>query len=318
MDAGTGNSGMLYHELQARQLCGLHALNAALQGPFFSEGDLLQIAADLDAREREVMSAAGTVGAGDFLAEGEGSHNVSNSGDFSVEVLKRALEVWNLQFISMHSQAAAGAQSNPELETAFICHFQNHWFCIRNVDGEWYNFNSLCLAPEHLSQFLLSAYLDSMRGPGSNIYVVRGTFPRDCPTDYNDFGQWLDPEEARIITHSRFEAQQKQGSNSAIAMASRRYLTVGVASGLRGLEVPGTKIEVPRQQPYQQKGMTMMQEESDDELKAAIAISLMPFEAPWTSSLPAQEERNLKSALGKDTSMEEPVWSNSEGPVEED
>lgn len=218
----------------------------------------------------------------------------------------------------MYSQAAAGAQSNPELETAFICHFQNHWFCIRNVDGEWYNFNSLYLAPEHLSQFLLSAYLDSMRGPGSNIYVVRGTFPRDCPTDYNDFGQWLDPEEARIITHSRFEAQQKQGSNSAIAMASRRYLTVGVASGLRGLEVPGTKIEVPRQQPYQQKGMTMMQEESDDELKAAIAISLMPFEAPGTSSLPAQEERNLKSALGKDTSMEEPVWSNSEGPVEED
>ncbi|EMS47937.1 hypothetical protein CFC21_002892 [Triticum aestivum] len=92
MEAKTGNSGMLYHELQVRQLCGLHALNAALQGPFFSEGDLLEIAADLDAREREVMYRAGGVGAGDFLAEGQGSHNVSDNGDFGVEVLKRALE----------------------------------------------------------------------------------------------------------------------------------------------------------------------------------------------------------------------------------
>ncbi|KAM3410812.1 hypothetical protein ACQJBY_002811 [Aegilops geniculata] len=315
MEAKTGNSGMLYHELQVRQLCGLHALNAALQGPFFSEGDLLEIAADLDARERQVMSRAGGVGAGDFLAEGEGSHNVSDNGDFGVEVLKRALEVWDLQFISMYSQAAAGSQSKPELETAFICHSQNHWFCIRNVDGEWYNFNSLYPTPEYLSQFLLSDYLDNMRGPGSNIYVVRGTFPRDCPSDNNDFGRWLRPEEARMITHSRFEAQKKQGSNTAIVMASRRYLTVGVAAGLRGLEVPGTKTEVPRQQPYEQQGMTMMQEESDDELKAAIAISLMPFEAPATSSQPAQDERNL---INKDTTMEEPGSSNSEGLMKED
>ena len=86
MEAKTGNSGMLYHELQVRQLCGLHALNTALQGPFFSEGDLMEIAADLDARERKVMSRAGGVGAGDFLAEGQGSHNVSDNGDFGVEV----------------------------------------------------------------------------------------------------------------------------------------------------------------------------------------------------------------------------------------
>uniref|UniRef100_M8BR54 ubiquitinyl hydrolase 1 n=1 Tax=Aegilops tauschii TaxID=37682 RepID=M8BR54_AEGTA len=100
MEAKTGNSGMLYHELQVRQLCGLHALNTALQGPFFSEGDLLEIAADLDARERKVMSRAGGVGAGDFLAEGQGSHNVSDNGDFGVEKLPM------LPFFSMQYKVA--------------------------------------------------------------------------------------------------------------------------------------------------------------------------------------------------------------------
>ncbi|KAI5022252.1 hypothetical protein ZWY2020_058982 [Hordeum vulgare] len=76
---------MIYHELQARQLYRLHALNTVLQGPFFSEGGLLKIAADLEAREQEVMSAAGTMDAEDYLADGEGSHNISNSGYFNVE-----------------------------------------------------------------------------------------------------------------------------------------------------------------------------------------------------------------------------------------
>ncbi|KAK1697721.1 hypothetical protein QYE76_014418 [Lolium multiflorum] len=76
---------------------------------------------------------------------------------------------------------------DPELETAFTCHFQNHWLCITNM--------------------------------------VRGTsaFSRDCSTDKNNLGQWLNPDD---ITHSRFKVQQKQESYTATEMASRRYLTV--------------------------------------------------------------------------------------------
>lgn len=88
--AGASNGGLLYHEVQEGKLCAVHCVNTALQGPFFSEFDLAALAADLDQRERQVMlqgaQGAATVAAGDFLAEGEGSHNVSLGGDFSIQV----------------------------------------------------------------------------------------------------------------------------------------------------------------------------------------------------------------------------------------
>ena len=55
----------------------------------------------------------------------------------------------------------------------------------------------------------------------------------------------------------------------------------------------------------------MMQEESDHDLKAAITISVMPFEAPATSSHPTQEERIS-------TTKAEPSSDNYEGLLEED
>lgn len=50
----------LYHEKQEAGLCGVHTLNNLLQGPFFSEVDLMQIAQDLDAEEKRVMAEMGT------------------------------------------------------------------------------------------------------------------------------------------------------------------------------------------------------------------------------------------------------------------
>jgi len=86
------NGGLLYHEVQEGKLCAVHCVNTALQGPFFSEFDLAALDADLDQRERLVMlegsrsPGAANPAAGDFFAEGEGSHNVSLGGDFSIQV----------------------------------------------------------------------------------------------------------------------------------------------------------------------------------------------------------------------------------------
>lgn len=231
--------------------------------------------------------------------------------------MERALEVWSLRLISMYSQAAGASQFNPELETAFICHSQNHWFCIRNVNGEWYNLNSLNPVPEQLSQFYLSAYLDASRGSGWNIYAVRGIFPTECPSSSNDFGKWLSPDEARNIKPLRNQVQREEVIDTEMEMTDKHNLMVAIAISLRDVEVPGTKIEVPSQQPYQQEGMTSAQEENDDDLKVAIALSLIPFEAPLTSSHPAQEERNSKDAFSKDSTMEERGSSESGESMEE-
>ena len=47
----------IYHEQQLSALCGVHALNNLLQGPYCGAGDLAAIAHDLDAAERDLRAA---------------------------------------------------------------------------------------------------------------------------------------------------------------------------------------------------------------------------------------------------------------------
>ncbi|GFP86258.1 ataxin-3 homolog [Phtheirospermum japonicum] len=115
--------GTLYHERQESKLCALHCVNAVLQGPAFSEFDLAAMASDLDHAERQMMLDSVS---GDFLPEV--SHNVSRNGDFSIQVLTKALEVWDLQIIPLDNPVAQAAQINPDVENAYICHLRNHWF----------------------------------------------------------------------------------------------------------------------------------------------------------------------------------------------
>ncbi|TVU36469.1 hypothetical protein EJB05_18405 [Eragrostis curvula] len=254
------NGGLLYHEVQEGKLCAVHCVNTALQGPFFSEFDLAALAGDLDQRERQVMleGGGGTAAAGDFLAEG--SHNVSLGGDFSIQVLQKALEVWDLQVIPLDSPAAGSSLFDPEQEVAFICHLQDHWFCIRKVNGEWYNFNSLYPAPEHLSKFYLSAFIDTLKGSGWSIFAVRGNFPKECPMateGSNGFGQWLTPDDARRITASCNQVE------SPIQQAN---------TPVRGDQSGGmSEMDI----------IAAQQEEAD--LNAAIAASLMDTGGPFAN-----------------------------------
>lgn len=200
------NGGLLYHEVQESKLCAVHCVNTVLQGPFFSEFDLATIAGDLDHKEKQMMMEGGMESVDYLQYMAEGSSNVSMDGNFSIQVLEKALEIWDLHVIPLESPLAGQAQIDPQNEDGFICHLENHWFCIRKVGGEWYNFNSFYPAPEHLSKFYLSAFLDTLKGAGWSIFLVRGNFPRDCPVSSsetsNAYGQWLTPDDAQRITKS--------------------------------------------------------------------------------------------------------------------
>ncbi|XP_028770526.1 ataxin-3 homolog [Neltuma alba] len=269
---GASNGGMLYHEVQESKLCAMHCVNTVLQGPFFSEFDLAALASDLDRKERQMMLQGG-VCSGDFLTEE--SHNVSLDGDFSIQVLQKALEVWDLQVIPLDSPVAEPAQIDPGLENAFICHLQNHWFCIRKVNGEWYNFDSLYAAPQHLSKFYLSAYLDSLKGFGWSIFLVRGNFPKEFPISSseasNGFGQWLSPEDAERINKS-----------------------------CNSIQAPGQRVDEPQHHPDQFLSYgeeEMFSDGEDEDLKAAIAASLMdssPAVASAEASTPQNDNQSNK------------------------
>lgn len=165
---------------------------------------------------------------------------------------------------------AEPAQIDPEKENAFICHLQDHWFCIRKVNGEWYNFDSLYPAPEHLSKFYLSAYLDSLKGFGWSIFLVRGNFPKECPITSseasNGFGQWLLPEDAERITKSCNSASRMQKGNG----------------------------QPQRSDPYiQYNDAQMLLDDEDEDLKAAIAASLLES-APAIEMQPGSSENENK------------------------
>ncbi|KAJ8753854.1 hypothetical protein K2173_000108 [Erythroxylum novogranatense] len=295
---GASNGGMLYHEVQEGKLCALHCVNTVLQGPFFSEVDLAALATDLDHKERQVMQQFG-----DFLSFE--SHNVSLGGDFSIQVLQKALEVWDLQIIPFNSPVAESAHVDPDLENAFICHLHDHWFCIRKVNGEWYNFDSFYVAPQNLSKFYLVAYLDSLRGSGWSIFLVRGNFPKEFPISSSEassgYGQWLSPEDAERITKAcnSMNALQNGGTaqqdsvayQEALSEIEDRDLQAAIAASKEGSFPPEATAEpntpstacnsMPVLDGSTQQDSVKYQEVfsdiEDQDLRAAIAVSKEGF-----------------------------------------
>jgi ataxin-3 len=68
-------------------LCGVHCVNALLQGPHFDEVQLAQIAHAIDEEEQALFGGQDMQG----LRKGQVSHNVANDGNFSIQVIQKAL-----------------------------------------------------------------------------------------------------------------------------------------------------------------------------------------------------------------------------------
>jgi ataxin-3 len=118
-----------------------------------------------------------------FLQEESG--NLADDGNYSIQVISKALSIWGLTAIPISNPEVQDAKENPLNEQAFICNLLNHWFTIRkfsnlgpNNEDEWYNLNSLLMNPQHLTCFYLSAFLDSLIMKGYTVFVIRGKLPQ--------------------------------------------------------------------------------------------------------------------------------------------
>eukprot|EP01139_Manchomonas_bermudensis_P015233 Amastigsp_a509787_137.p1 type:complete len:261 gc:universal Amastigsp_a509787_137:73-855(+) len=182
---------VLYHESQASALCGVHALNALVQGRVFSEIDLANIAHQLDEEEREMM-ARGGVDSRDYLAylAADSSH-VSDDGNYSVEVLRRALASLSLELIPLVHPDVASSRADPTQEDGFLMNNSSHWFALRRIAGTWYNLNSLQDGPEVVGDLYLATFIETMIQQGWTALIVRGTFP--MPEQFSE-GFVYDPE----------------------------------------------------------------------------------------------------------------------------
>lgn len=233
-------------EKQESALCGTHALNNLLQGPYFSEVDMAGVAAALDDRERALMAEGDAAGGGgvdsaaylSFMAAD--SSNVDESGNFSIEVLSACLRNFNLECVNMASPACAGARAAPLAQDAFLCNLHAHWLALRKLDGRWWNLNSLQTdndgwGPTPISDFFLDTLLHSLQERRWSIFVVSGSFPpTDTAADVRGRGRWFDSEEvvahARLVAAGGGGASKKQKLEHAAA-AARLMLPGGAAAG---------------------------------------------------------------------------------------
>lgn len=179
-DSIGGEQNVLYWERGGSGfgLCAVHCLNSLLQGPLFSEVQLAELAHELDEEEALLLGfAPGDVGAGP-------SQNVSANGDFSSQVLLRALQVhFGLDVVdAMKEDIRDEVLERPQQEAGYICNLRRHWFAIRSLPwsgrSQWFNLDSRSAeGPTLLNPEELPVLLKSVRRERGTIFVVRGDFP---------------------------------------------------------------------------------------------------------------------------------------------
>ncbi|KAI8070685.1 Josephin-domain-containing protein [Gongronella butleri] len=162
----------IFFEKQEGYLCAQHALNALLQGPYFTAVDLASIGRDLDAKESLVHGRATS------------GNNYDDSGYFSIQVIQSALKVWDVELVPWGSESAAQARQAPQDELGYICHLDQHWFTLRkfSVPWRWYNLNSTQSHPTYLSETYLGMLLQQIQNEGYSIFIAKGHLPA-CGAD---------------------------------------------------------------------------------------------------------------------------------------
>lgn len=212
-------STFIYHEKQEASLCARHCLNNLLQGPKFTEIDLMQIAEQISKEEEDLIRRSAVSDTRDedlsaWLRTEQNSH-VDDSGNFSLPVLERALNsLYSLRIIRWGSSALSQkTYSEPEKLNAFILNQGNHWFSILKVAGIWYDMNSLSgcpylkAQPKRISDFYLQSYIQALQANKHSVFVVDGKLPEHVYQE-DKLGAWYKPSE--ILTLAAFDEKKKQ------------------------------------------------------------------------------------------------------------
>lgn len=105
------------------------------------------------------------------------SAHVADDGNYSIEVLRRALATLNLILVPLTHPDERDARANPTNEEGFLLNNSSHWFALRKIAGTWYNLNSLNSGPEVVGDLYLSTCIETLIQAGWTCLAVRGPFP---------------------------------------------------------------------------------------------------------------------------------------------
>jgi len=201
----------IYHETQDGSLCAQHALNNLLQREIFSAISLADIARELDEQENSVLGHR----------HGE-SQNMDDTGFFSIQVLQKALEVFEIELIPYGSPhpVAQQARADPQSIQAYICNLREHWFTIRRFGTQYFDLNSISTVPKLISNTYLSLYLAQLQQSGYSIFIILGNLP-PCTADETLLNSTIDPQYYRLLTDRVDGGKNENNSNKKLKNSPR-------------------------------------------------------------------------------------------------
>mmetsp|Transcript_10401 Transcript_10401/g.14687 ORF Transcript_10401/g.14687 Transcript_10401/m.14687 type:complete len:370 (+) Transcript_10401:103-1212(+) len=270
----------IYHERQELALCGQHALNNLVQACIFAPGNLSEIAHQLDEMELAVMAQnnEGGTRSKDYIQRlQEGSANVDEQGNFSIEVLRAALmNQYGLELPNIREEGVKDSMDVTQME-GFICNRDAHWFAIRFINGRFWNLNSTAERPEQISHFKLATEIEGLQNSGYSVFCVTKALPPPCTSKAG--------RERGKAEYWWKEEDLVKGKSNAITGASDPWAKVGSGVRLDGKPSKVQKAEVA----VNTDNMT-----EDELMQFAIAASLEQTTALTSTNPSGSEEKKEK------------------------
>ena len=289
----------IFHEVQDSMLCGQHALNNLLQESCFTPVDLAEIAQDLDAQEMKFMTEGGSITSDTMKFLSEKSGNVDESGNFSIQVLRAAIQ--RSHGIELISWTADTGQEAKEMtaEQGFIVNRSSHWFTIRKISTRWWNLNSSLEYPEVITEFYLTAFLSQLIGDGYTVFQAKGSIPAGGSKPFGSSST------ASTKWYSEKELLTKSGSAAAESNtfpgAGRRLAGTKAADVTDGMDENALYEQAIRASLEESGGAQNYGFEDDDpELAMALALSRSSAE-----ELPGTKAANSTASSGPDSAKEQ-------------
>jgi len=323
----------IFHEQQEGSLCAQHCLNSLLQGQFYSAVDLAELASELDTMERMRMAEMGEDSAEYQRFIQQSSNNMDDSGFFSVQVISRALAVWDLELVPFNSDnpAAVRAKASAITANAYICNYREHWFTIRRLGTQWFNLNSLLEGPELLSNSYLGLFLAQLQQEGYDIFLVTGVLP-ECDADLvlqavpavqmapprllsDDHRSKTRTREVQETTRMEFGASSTPATDEAAELEAAMLMSLAETSGSDGGPANIDPNELARVMDMHRSG-NIAYEENQDELNLALNLSAQEIDNNKTSI--TSEEDDIQKAIAMSLEGDIKIVPGSSANVKED
>ncbi len=269
---------IVYFEKQSDdRLCGLHCLNNLLQGPYLDVITLSEIGIELDKIEHQLTGV-------------HSQNNVDNDGNFGIQVLEKALNMYGVHLQLLKKRQAIsyieGGVNNVE---ALIFNSSNHWYSIRRINGIWFNLNSTNSSPgpEIISDFYLSAFIQGAEDIGYTNFLVKN-LPK-LPEINSEIYKNLQSHQHLVTIEQIIEAKEIRLAQKKQREEEQKKKEEEEAKKFKPFTGKGYMVD--ENNNYGSHALDDFGDEEDDEVKKIMKLSLEEYAKNAAKSLPPEPEK---------------------------